>query len=216
MKQNSTLAEAERQLNMVLFRLEKQTYGIPIEQVQQIIEMVTITPIPQVNHSVTGVINFHGATVPVVNLRKHLGMPEMPPKLHTPIILVKIGGRMIGLLVDEVQDVQAFIANQLINPHQILPDELGNVSIILGMVQSQRGMVIALDLEHLFLTYDARAIFQAADVIQQTTEVISELEKHQGSEKKAPENQNTAPAMEKSDEKTPKGGKTSKKASKKG
>ncbi len=188
MKPNQTLVDTERQLNLVLFRLERQTYALPIEQVRQIIEMVTITPIPQVNHSVSGMINFHGMTVPVVNLRKHLGMAEQPLRLHTPIIIVNIGGRMVGLVVDEVQDVQAFSRTQLINPRAVLPEELGSVPILLGMVQTGSSMIMALDLEHLFQIYDARALFQVTDAIasQKATEPATQPAHDQAVEARLP------------------------------
>ena len=65
-----------KQWNLVAFRLGEQVYALPIESVVQIIEMVMITPVPLAASSLQGMINVRGATVPVVNLRCHLGLPR--------------------------------------------------------------------------------------------------------------------------------------------
>jgi purine-binding chemotaxis protein CheW len=98
-RENKTLSE--QHATIVTFCLGSQTYALPITPVRQIIEMVTITPLPQINHTVAGVINFHGTLAPVINLRRYLGLDEIPLQLHTPIILVNIFERVVGLIVDQ-------------------------------------------------------------------------------------------------------------------
>jgi purine-binding chemotaxis protein CheW len=136
--------------NVVTFRLERQLYALPIEPIQQIIEMVTVTPIPQVNHSVEGVINYHGAAVPVVNLRRHLGRPAANLRVNTHIILVQVGAQLVGLIVDEVLDVLNLTASQIISPSQILPASLGQATLLQGLVQTPAGTVLLLNLSNLF------------------------------------------------------------------
>jgi purine-binding chemotaxis protein CheW len=168
---NNKQVSSEAQLSMVLFRLDRQTFAIPITNVRQIIEMVTITPVPQVVQSVVGMINFHGATVPVINLRKHLGMHEQAARLHTPIILATVSGRMLGLLVDDVLDVMGFSPSQLINPADVLPIELGDLPIISNMAQTPQGMVIVLNPDQLFKVNHARDFFKVTDAIELTAKV---------------------------------------------
>ena len=93
------------QQDLVAFRLANQAYALPIEPVVRIIEMVTITPIPQVSGVVEGVINVRGAAVPVINLRRHFGLPEIPWGLRTPIILIQIDEQTFGLIVDEATSI---------------------------------------------------------------------------------------------------------------
>jgi purine-binding chemotaxis protein CheW len=143
--------------NLVTFRLDRQTYALPIEPIVQIIEMVTITPIPQVNHSVEGVINVRGASIPVVNLRRHLGLPEAklheskpPYGLHTPIILVQVGERTVGLIVDQVAEVLDVSASQITCPADLLPEGLSDAPLLQGLMQAPGGAVLLLDLAALF------------------------------------------------------------------
>jgi len=147
--------------NLVAFRLGRQTYALPIEPIVQIIEMVAITSIPQVNPAVEGVINVRGTAVPVVSLRCQLGLPEAKLQLHTPIILVQTGERMVGLIVDQVADVFNIGADQIARPKDILPDGLGDVPLLQGLMHTSQGTVLLLDLEHLLASNPAQ-IAQAA------------------------------------------------------
>jgi purine-binding chemotaxis protein CheW len=111
--------------------------------------MVTITPLPQVNQIITGVITVRGATVPVVDLRRVLGLAQVLRELHTPIVLVQVDGHVVGLVVDEVLDVRLVPAGQVVSPQSILPESLGGVPLVEGLIRDQAGTVLLLDLAQL-------------------------------------------------------------------
>jgi chemotaxis signal transduction protein len=77
------------------FRLAGHTYGMPVADVMQIIEMLTITPLPQLPLPLKGVINLHGQMIPVMDLRRRFGLPDQPYGLHTPIILADLAGQTL-------------------------------------------------------------------------------------------------------------------------
>ena len=162
--------EKDPSIHLVTFQLGTQVYALPIEPIQQVIEMVTITPVPQVRASVEGVINYHGTTVPVVNLREHLGMSRIPLKLHTPIIMTFGSGQSVGLIVDEVVAVIDLPSTQLVNPHDILPKGLGKTSLLRGLFHDHGNAVLVLDIEHLFDSQDASALAEAAAIMPNKTE----------------------------------------------
>jgi purine-binding chemotaxis protein CheW len=136
--------------NLVAFRLNEQLYALPIEPIVQIVEMVTITPLPQVNHAMRGIINVHGTAVPVLDLRQHLGLADAGLRLHTPIILVKAKERQVGLIVDQVTSVMNVPVDRIAHPADVLPPELGQAPLLRGLAHTEAGMVLLLDLEHLF------------------------------------------------------------------
>ncbi len=191
------------QRNLVVFQLEQQTYALPIESVVQIIEMVTITPIPQVNRLMEGVINVRGVAVPVVNLRCHLGLPEAPLQLHTPIILIQVSGRMIGLIIDEGIDVLSLPADRIARPADFLPQGLSVAPILQGVAHARNGMALLLDPEHLFLPDQVEALIQAVETLpgggveEASAEEPVELSVETGSEVVAEEEE--APAEEPTD-----------------
>ena len=156
---------APHKVTIVTFRLGSQVYALPIEPVRQIIEMVTITPLPQVSLNVAGVINFHGAIAPVINLRCHLGLAEYPLKLHTPIILVTVLERLVGLIVDQVLDVMEVTADQIIDPRNILTKDMGEAPILNGLIQSQEGTILLLNMDQLLKNQHASALLEATDTL---------------------------------------------------
>jgi purine-binding chemotaxis protein CheW len=164
------------QRNLVTFRLGRQIYALPLEPVAQIIEMVAITPIPQFNHSVEGVVNVRGAIVPVVNLRRHLGLPEASLQLDTPIILVQAGERMVGLIVDAVIDVLNLANGQITRSADILPPGLGETPLLQGLAHTPTGVVLLLDPECLFLPNQRQALAMALLEAGEPQEMLLEPE----------------------------------------
>lgn len=162
------LSKSTQSVTFVTFRLGSQTYALPITHVQQIIEMVTITPLPQVNPVVVGVFNFHGGLVPVVNMRRLLNLADQPPTLHTPIIMVNISSRLIGLIVDEVLNVLQRPAEEVVDPSNILLEEMGQTPLIQGLVREQDGSVLLLNPEQLLKPYSVKVLTQAVDSLAQS------------------------------------------------
>ncbi|MFZ6031118.1 MAG: chemotaxis protein CheW [Chloroflexota bacterium] len=164
-KNSSPVIGANERYHLVTFRLDRQVYALPIEPIRQIIEMVTITPIPQVSSLIEGVINVRGTAIPVVNLRHHLGIARIPLQLHTPIILVNASGRLVGLIVDEVMDVFDCQANAVVHPRDILPDGIGETPLLSGLIRAEENVIMLLDADHLFHAVHVQALAQAATSI---------------------------------------------------
>jgi purine-binding chemotaxis protein CheW len=87
------------------FMLDGEEYGIDILRVQEIKGCAKIRPIPNAPPYVKGVINLRGSVVPVIDLRKRYGMTVAEQDKLAVIIVVSVGERVIGLLVDAVSDV---------------------------------------------------------------------------------------------------------------
>lgn len=165
MLSRQTIADHEitvNQKSLVIFRLDKQLYALPIEPIVQIFELVAITPIPWANRAVEGVISVRGVIVPVVNVRSQLGLPATRMHLHTPILLVKVAERMLGLIVDEVIDVIGLPVEKITDSAEVLPVGLGEVPLLQGMARASDGeIILLLDLEHLFHPGQAHGLDQA-------------------------------------------------------
>ena len=151
----------EQTTSLVSFRLGEQLYALPIEPVVQIVEMVAITPIPNVSASVEGVINYHGTTIPVINLRRYLGLPQVPIGLDMHIVIIRVAGRTIGLLMDSVLQVLDVDEEQIAPAGDILPDEMGEVRILRGVLNTDDAkVVLVLNLDHLFSAQQVQALVQ--------------------------------------------------------
>ena len=150
--------QADRKI--VTFSLGHQTFGIDMHSLIEIREWEEPTPLPTVPSFIKGVTNLRGNVVPVIGLAERLGWE--PSKIHARscVLVVSIGEKQAGFLVDEVSDIVS-IGDQEIQP---APDvEIGEPSVILGLVRVEsrtmeaRGddtgqMILLLDLDGLSLT----------------------------------------------------------------
>lgn len=151
--------------NLVVFLLNQVHYAIAIEPIQQIIEMVTITPVLKTESWMEGVINYHGFSVPVINLRRHFDMMVVPYRWHTPIILVNISQHQVGLIVDEVLDVLTLPADQIVDPKVILPLGMPDTPLLKGIIQTNENITLLLDLAHLFDQVQVHALNAATNAL---------------------------------------------------
>jgi purine-binding chemotaxis protein CheW len=150
--------------NLVVFRLNLK-----------IIEMVTITPLLKTKSWMEGVINYHGHSIPVINLRRYFGMEVTPYRWHTPIILVNIFEHMVGLIVDDVLDVVAVSREQIINPHSIIPPGLPETPLLESIILVGNKIILLLDLNHLFDQSQVQALAVAVETLgEQPGQVIVE------------------------------------------
>jgi purine-binding chemotaxis protein CheW len=139
-------------ITLLTFTVAGQLYGLPINHVIRIIEMVTITQLPGVPDFIQGVINLGGKVVPVIDLRRRFGLPPQAYGLYTPIILVDIdvGPGTLGLIVDTVEEVLDVSGNELEVTEAFVPPVLTNqMSIeaahLAGVAKVNRQMILVLN-----------------------------------------------------------------------
>lgn len=92
-------------VQLCTFRIGGEDYAIDIMRVREIIHPLPITRVPRAPASVEGVIRLRGEVLPVLDVRKRLGLPEGPPSRRTRFLVVHVARRRIGLVVDEVCEV---------------------------------------------------------------------------------------------------------------
>lgn len=97
--------DSSQELQLVLFLLAKEEYGLPITKVQEINRMVPITQLPQTPEFMEGVINLRGRVIPVIDLRKRFQLSAAAISDDTRIIIVDVNGQTIGVIVDAVTEV---------------------------------------------------------------------------------------------------------------
>jgi purine-binding chemotaxis protein CheW len=92
-------------MQLVVFKLAREDYGLPISKVQEINRMVAITKLPHTPDFMEGIINLRGRVIPVIDLRKRFGMGSHEYKEDTRIMVTDIAGQTVGLIVDAVHEV---------------------------------------------------------------------------------------------------------------
>ena len=129
------------------FRLQEEEYGIEILRVQEIKGFSRVTPIPNTPCYVKGAMNLRGTVVPIVDLRVKFGLPEAEYNQFTVIIVVTVGRKIVGLVVDAVSDVLNILDNEI----EPTPDLGGSVetSIMTGMAKASDKLIMLLDVDRL-------------------------------------------------------------------
>jgi len=125
------------------FTLQNEEYGIEILKVQEIKGFSKITPIPNAPHFVRGVMNLRGTVVPIIDLRARFSMTEKDYDQFTCIIVVNVGTRVVGLVVDTVSDVLNIPNDSIADPPELA--SVGDSSCITGMGKLGERIVMLLD-----------------------------------------------------------------------
>jgi purine-binding chemotaxis protein CheW len=100
----SPLPEAQL-AQLCTFRVGGEDYAIDIMRVREIIPPLPVTPVPRAPAFVEGVVRLRGDVVPVLDVRRRLGVPITPATRKTKVLIVNVAGRRLGLVVDEVTEV---------------------------------------------------------------------------------------------------------------
>ncbi len=144
---------AESTNQIVGFRLANEEYGVDIMRVQEIILPGEITQMPEVPDYICGLINLRGHVIPIVDLRQRFGLPVSERDEHTRIIVVNVGNKTIGMVVDAVNEVLR------INEAQLEPPPSSIVGIehvyIKALVKFEDKLLILLDIESILSREEA-------------------------------------------------------------
>jgi len=92
-------------IQWVTFRLDNEKYGIRVMQVQEVLRMTEIAPVPGAPDYVLGIINLRGNVVTVIDSRKRFGLSEAEPDDSTRIVIIEAEKHVVGILVDSVAEV---------------------------------------------------------------------------------------------------------------
>jgi len=145
---------------LLTFRVGSEEYGVPILTVHEIRGQSPITPLPNAPPEMPGVMNLRGTIVPVIDLRVKFGVPDAGDSRFTVIVLVSVGGKIVGMVVDAVDDVLSVPAAEI----QPVPD-LGTPAhggFVSGLVHVGDKLVVLLDVARV-LAGDARFAPLAAE-----------------------------------------------------
>ena len=145
---NKPAARTIPQEQLILFYLDQQSFGFTIQDVRTIMLMQPIQPMDEVPEFIEGVIRVNGSPLPVVDLRKHLGLKQAEFTREARIILAQIDDAQVGLAVDSVENFLRVSGNTVISPPSIPGNN--NPEFIKGFARIGFNLVTLLNLEGLF------------------------------------------------------------------
>jgi purine-binding chemotaxis protein CheW len=144
------------------FRLGAEEYALDILKVQEIRKYEAVTAIAGAPPYLKGVVNLRGIIVPVIDLRTLLGLPKADYTAFTVVIVLNLGRRTVGVVVDSVSDVTE-LRGEHVRP---APDMAGAVDIryVLGIGTVEDRMLILADVETLLAGERAEALGRAIEI----------------------------------------------------
>ncbi|MFI5182855.1 MAG: chemotaxis protein CheW [Vicinamibacteria bacterium] len=134
----------EAQEHLVTFFLAREEYGIDVRLVQEIIRVAEITPVPRAPAAIKGVINLRGRIIPVIDLKRRLGLGEVEASRLARVVVVKLKDRLVGLLVDGASQVLKIPLSTI----EAAPEEVVEIdaNYIRGVAKLEKRLIILVDL----------------------------------------------------------------------
>ncbi len=129
------------------FRLDEEEYGVEILRVQEIKGYTRVTPIPNAPQEVKGVMNLRGTVVPILDLRTRFGMVSVEYSRFTVIVVVTVGTKIVGLVVDAVSDVLNLTDDSVAPPPDL--GTTADTSFLTGMARAGDRLVTLLNIDRL-------------------------------------------------------------------
>jgi purine-binding chemotaxis protein CheW len=133
-----------KDLQMVGFRIGKETFGVAINLVHEIVRVPEITAVPDAPDYIEGVINLRGKIVSIVDLRKRFGETRIEPSRKNRILVAEIENKMIGLIVDAASEVIRLQQTEIEAPPEVF--EESEVKYVTGVGKLNGRLVILIDL----------------------------------------------------------------------
>lgn len=138
---------ADQVLQWVTFRLQEETYGINVMQVQEVLRYSEIAPVPGSPDYVLGIINLRGNVVTVIDTRSRFGLPPAEVSDNTRVVIIEAEKQVIGILVDSVAEVVYLKQSEVDGAPNVGTDE--SARFIQGVANREGELLILVDLNKL-------------------------------------------------------------------
>lgn len=135
-------------LQWVTYRLDDETYGINVMQVQEVLRYTEIAPVPGAPNYVMGIINLRGNVVTVIDTRARFGLSPSEITDSSRIVIIETSDHVVGILVDSVAEVVYLRASQIDSAPNVGNDE--NSKFVQGVSNRDDELLILVDLDKLF------------------------------------------------------------------
>ncbi len=144
------------QMQVVIFKIEEERYGVPIHQVQSIERWMETTRVPKTLSFIKGVVNLRGTITPVIDVRERFGMSTKEADDDTRIVVVGIDAMTVGMVVDAVLDVVMVDEEEVKEP----PRVVGGVAAeyLNGVVSLASGVLVLLNLGRILSDVEERQL----------------------------------------------------------
>jgi purine-binding chemotaxis protein CheW len=143
----------ERSDTLLVFTLSEQRCALALSDVERIVRVVEITPLPKAPEIVMGLINVRGRAIPVLNIRTLFNLPEAGIALSDQMIIARTSRRTVAILVDNAVGVVDCGQEDITAAEELFP----GIGYLKGVVKLRDGIAYIYDLNS-FLSLDEEAM----------------------------------------------------------
>lgn len=140
----------------VTFRIGRDLYAVEVRAVERVVRYATPRRVPRLPEWVEGIVDVDGRVVPVVDLRRRLGVEAAVPNAQTRLLLVSFEDEWCAVVVDEVLDVRPLEAADVASPPALV-SALGG-ALVRGTVRRGDQLVLVLEVQALFSAAERSAL----------------------------------------------------------
>ena len=130
------------------FILGNEKYAISITDVEEIIRLTEITPVPKAPDFIEGIINLRGRVIPVADLKKRINLGEANYDDKTRIVVVMLREKRMGLIIDSVEEIIRIEADQIEQAPALTMSM--DASYVEGVAKTDKAMIIILNIHKIF------------------------------------------------------------------
>jgi len=134
-------------IQLVTFRLKEETYGINVMQVQEVLRVSEIAPVPGAPSYVLGIINLRGNVVTVIDTRSRFGLPSKDIDDASRIVIIESDKQVVGIMVDSVAEVVELRTSEVDSAPNVGNEESSRY--IQGVASRDDDLLILVDLNKL-------------------------------------------------------------------
>ena len=150
-------------VQLVVFRLGDEEFGVEIGQVREIIKMIEVTQMPNCPDFMQGVINLRGQVTAVMDLRKKLGISANNEEKDARILIVELDDKTVGMIVDSVTEVLRIPTKDL-DDADIITSQV-EANYIRGVGKLEDKILILLDLNKVLTTREIAQVEQVGEEV---------------------------------------------------
>lgn len=141
-------------MRLTVFGIDSRRYALPVEASERVLPMVAISPLPGAPDVVVGAINLHGEIVPVLDVRRRLGLAPHEYGPEARLLVARSRLRIVALVVDEVFGVTDVDVSAVAPPERVLP----GIEHVSGVAAVADGLILIQDLDRFFSLEEERRL----------------------------------------------------------
>lgn len=156
-------SDAAVSIKLVCFTVAGERFGLGLDRVERVLSMVALSPLPGGPNSLLGVFNMRGRIVPVLDIRRRLGLPGPGYSVTSLLVVARTRSATVALPVDAVTGVREFLPDALIATESLI---LG-VHQVKGIIILADGLLFVQDLDAFLSSEEERQLAEALGVEQE-------------------------------------------------